>query len=40
VSIGCTRGSGMHTLGERIELAPLELGCRQLGAVIGSLLPG
>jgi hypothetical protein len=30
----------MHTLGERIELAPLELGCRQLGAVIGSLLPG
>jgi acetylornithine deacetylase/succinyl-diaminopimelate desuccinylase-like protein len=40
VSIGCTRGSGMHTLGERIGLAPLELGCRQLGAVIGSLLPG
>ena len=40
VSIGCTRGSGMHTLGERIELAPLELGCRQLGGVIGALLPG
>jgi acetylornithine deacetylase/succinyl-diaminopimelate desuccinylase-like protein len=40
VSIGCTRGSGMHTLGERIELEPLELGCRQLGAVIGALLPG
>jgi tripeptide aminopeptidase len=38
ISIGCTRGSGMHTLGERIELAPLELGCRQLGAVIGALL--
>jgi acetylornithine deacetylase/succinyl-diaminopimelate desuccinylase-like protein len=37
VSIGCTRGSGMHTLGERIELAPLELGCRQLSAVIGAL---
>ncbi len=38
VSIGCTRGSGMHTLGERIELEPLELGCRQLSAVIGALL--
>ncbi len=37
VSIGCTRGSGMHTLGERIELEPLELGCRQLSAVIGAL---
>ncbi len=38
VSIGCTRGSGMHTQGERIELEPLELGCRQLSAVIGALL--
>jgi tripeptide aminopeptidase len=38
VSIGCTRGSGMHTLGERIEREPLELGCRQLGAVISALL--
>jgi tripeptide aminopeptidase len=38
VSIGCTRGSGMHTMGERIELEPLELGCRQLSAVIGALL--
>lgn len=38
VSIGCTRGSGMHTPVERIELEPLELGCRQLGAVIGALL--
>lgn len=37
VSIGCTRGSGMHTLGERIELGPLELGCRQLSAVISAL---
>jgi tripeptide aminopeptidase len=38
VSIGCTRGSGMHTIGERIELEPLELGCRQLAAVIGAVL--
>ncbi len=38
LSIGCTRGSGMHTEGERIELGPLELGCRQLGAVISALL--
>ncbi len=38
VSVGCTRGSGMHTPGERIELEPLELGCRQLGAVISALL--
>ena len=38
VSLGCTRGSGMHTLGERIELEPLELGCRQLRAVIRALL--
>jgi acetylornithine deacetylase/succinyl-diaminopimelate desuccinylase-like protein len=38
VSIGCTRGSGMHTPGERIELEPLGLGCRQLGAVISALL--
>jgi tripeptide aminopeptidase len=38
VSIGCTRGSGMHTMGERIELEPLELGCRQLSAVIEALL--
>ncbi len=38
VSIGCTRGSGMHTMGERIELEPLELGCRQLSAVISALL--
>jgi tripeptide aminopeptidase len=38
VSIGCTRGSGMHTPHERIELGPLELGVRQLVAVIGALL--
>jgi acetylornithine deacetylase/succinyl-diaminopimelate desuccinylase-like protein len=38
VSLGCTRGSGMHTMGERIELEPLELGCRQLSAVIETLL--
>ena len=38
VSLGCTRGSGMHTPGERIELEPLGLGCRQLGAVIAALL--
>jgi acetylornithine deacetylase/succinyl-diaminopimelate desuccinylase-like protein len=38
VSIGCTRGSGMHTIGERIELEPLGLGCRQISAVIGALL--
>jgi hypothetical protein len=28
----------MHTMGERIELEPLELGCRQLSAVIDALL--
>jgi tripeptide aminopeptidase len=33
-SIGCTRGSGMHTTHERIELEPLELGIRQLTAMI------
>lgn len=38
VSIGCARGSGMHTVRERIELESLELGCRQLEAVIGALL--
>jgi tripeptide aminopeptidase len=38
VSIGCTRGSGMHTPRERIELEPLELGVRQLREVIEGLL--
>ncbi|HTX10508.1 MAG TPA: M20/M25/M40 family metallo-hydrolase [Solirubrobacteraceae bacterium] len=33
-SIGCTRGSGMHTPHERIELEPLELGVGQLLAVV------
>ncbi|MGB8881001.1 MAG: M20/M25/M40 family metallo-hydrolase [Solirubrobacteraceae bacterium] len=37
VSIGCTRGSGMHTQHERIELEPLELGVGQLVAVIEAL---
>jgi tripeptide aminopeptidase len=36
-SIGCARGSGIHTTHERIELGSLELGCRQLGAVIAAL---
>ena len=30
LAIGCARGSGMHTVHERIELGSLELGCRQL----------
>ncbi len=34
VAIGCANGSGMHTLDERIDLTPLELGVRQLGAVL------
>jgi tripeptide aminopeptidase len=38
LSIGCTRGSGMHTLGERIDLEPLELGCRQLSELIPAML--
>jgi tripeptide aminopeptidase len=38
VSIGCTRGSGMHTPHERVALEPLELGVRQLVAVIDALL--
>jgi tripeptide aminopeptidase len=37
VSLGCTRGSGMHTVRERIELGALELGCRQLEAVVSAL---
>ena len=37
VSLGCARGSGMHTLHERIDLNSLELGIRQLGAVISAL---
>jgi tripeptide aminopeptidase len=37
VAIGCGRGSGMHTVGERIDLASLELGCRQLESILGAL---
>lgn len=37
VSLGCARGSGIHTTHERIDVGSLELGCRQLGAVIGAL---
>jgi tripeptide aminopeptidase len=34
VGIGCCDGSGMHTLHERIDLGSLELGLRQLDAVL------
>jgi tripeptide aminopeptidase len=34
IGIGCADGSGMHTLHERIDLRSLELGCRQLQALI------
>ncbi len=37
LAIGCGRGSGMHTVHERIELDSLELGCRQFEAVLRSL---
>ena len=37
LAIGCGRGSGMHTVHERIELDSLELGCLQLEAVLRSL---
>lgn len=37
VALGCGRGSGMHTLHERIDVDSIELGCRQLEAVIGAL---
>jgi tripeptide aminopeptidase len=38
VSLGCTLGSGMHTVHERIELGALEMGARQLVAVINALV--
>jgi acetylornithine deacetylase/succinyl-diaminopimelate desuccinylase-like protein len=38
LALGCGRGSGMHTLHERISLSSLELGCRQVGAVIRGVL--
>jgi tripeptide aminopeptidase len=34
VGIGCAHGEGMHTLHERIDLASLETGVRQLEAVL------
>lgn len=34
LSLGVARGSGMHTLGERIDLASLELGRHQLRAIL------
>jgi len=34
VGIGCAHGSGMHTVHERIDLPSLELGVRQLEAVL------
>jgi acetylornithine deacetylase/succinyl-diaminopimelate desuccinylase-like protein len=37
VSLGCARGSGMHTVHERIDLESIGLGCRQLEAVITAL---
>lgn len=37
VAIGCARGAGMHTVRERIDLRSLELGCRQLAAVLQTL---
>jgi tripeptide aminopeptidase len=37
IGIGCANGSGMHTLHERIDLGSLELGCRQLRALITTL---
>ena len=38
IALGCSRGSGVHTLQERIELGSLELGVRQVGEVIRALL--
>jgi tripeptide aminopeptidase len=36
VGIGCADGEGMHTLHERIELPSLEIGVRQLEAVLSA----
>lgn len=36
--IGITTGSGMHSLDERIDVGPIELGCRQLNDVLVRLL--
>ncbi len=38
VGIGCADGEGMHTLHERIELPSLEIGVRQLEAVLSAAL--
>jgi acetylornithine deacetylase/succinyl-diaminopimelate desuccinylase-like protein len=38
LTLGVTHGSGMHTESERIELPPLELGRRQLAALLRRLL--
>lgn len=37
VALGCTHGSGMHTIGERISLASLDRGCRQIQTIIVQL---
>jgi acetylornithine deacetylase/succinyl-diaminopimelate desuccinylase-like protein len=37
VALGCARGSGMHTVHERIDLESIGLGCRQLEAVMIAL---
>lgn len=37
VALGCARGSGMHSLCERIDLRSLETGCRQVAAVVSAL---
>lgn len=36
-AIGCGHGTGMHTIQERISIPSLELGCRQLAAVLPAL---
>lgn len=36
--LGITTGSGMHSLGERISVEPIALGCRQLEGVLVNLL--
>ncbi len=38
LALGCSRGSGMHTLQERIGLESLQLGVRQVGEVIRAVL--
>lgn len=39
IALGCARGSGMHTMRERIELGSLHLGRRQLCMTIDALFP-